>query len=498
MQSFFHWQQTLKNNPAIRFIKERNMDVFSYFLYKHFRDTNNLELPEEFLVNALTDFLQDNPIQNDTAENEYIKDYKAKAKEYIKRWSNNEHLYLYPRQDGNTGEYFYQPSSYLMRVFQWIESLEQKEFVGTESRLEDIFEKLAMIIQNAKPKTDKEYIAELEEKRAALAREIKEVRAKTRKFQAYDTYKIQEDYDILMNNIKGLTSDFKEVEENFKTIGVQLIKQQTEEDKAKGEMLQFVLDAKDQLEISNQGKSFYAFYDLLSNTAQVQKFENEVELLFATLTEKSIPYDKKPLKHFIRSLNKEASQVLNYNKQLATKIRKMVEDGSLRDRKIILQLINSLKNTMLNDATIEVSSNFEKEFWTINAPETQPKDLPLRHELQLVPPQKPQPIAVKIIETQEPLNLEDYFKNIGIDLQVLKRNIDDLLQKEKTININDIHAEFPLRGMSESLAYIYLATQKSKKNDFEGRIADENRLQLCYNTEKQLYLSIPQIFFTRN
>jgi seryl-tRNA synthetase len=122
-----------------------------------------------------------------------------------------------------------------------LESLQKREFVGTESRFKDIFRRLQELIDNTSD-DPKRKIQELEAKRQELKEEIAHIK-KTGKTDTYNDTQIKERFFEISKTARELTSDFKEVEQNFKDITLNIYKKQTQRDLHKGDILGYALDA---------------------------------------------------------------------------------------------------------------------------------------------------------------------------------------------------------------------------------------------------------------
>src|SRR4029079_15166547 len=95
-------------------------------------------------------------------------DNSLKAAQYIEKWSNAGFLRKYPNDDG---EDLHELTSDTQKVMKWINDLEQREFVGTNSRFKDIFFKLKKMIEYGNENLEQR-IEELEKKKWEIENEI--------------------------------------------------------------------------------------------------------------------------------------------------------------------------------------------------------------------------------------------------------------------------------------------------------------------------------------
>lgn len=125
----------LKTNTSIKLIMAGNAPLIISFLYNTFQqNASSLQadaIPEKELSDALTDTLY--------RLNEESETYPKPAIEYLTDWANAGFV---RKHAGKTDDFIYELTPVTETVFKWIDSLKKREFVGTESRLKNLFEKL--------------------------------------------------------------------------------------------------------------------------------------------------------------------------------------------------------------------------------------------------------------------------------------------------------------------------------------------------------------------
>lgn len=87
-------------------------------------------------------------------------------------------------------------------------------------------------------------------------------------FQVFDL--LSEKDNRLANELIG---DFKEVEDNFKEITRKIYEKQQNNDLTKGKILAETFDSLYELKKTNQGKSFYAFWQFMIDDMSQQEFQ---------------------------------------------------------------------------------------------------------------------------------------------------------------------------------------------------------------------------------
>ncbi len=162
------------------------------------------------------------------------------------------------------------------RAIAWIEELQKSDFVGTESRFLRIFDLLQEIVTYGTEDVEVR-LAQLEKEKAQLQAQIDAIKA-TGQIEQYSQTQIKERFFEANDVARRLLADFREVEENFRTIARQVQEQQLALEARKGQIVRHVLEADSALKESDQGRSFYAFWEFLISS---QRQEELQELLTA-------------------------------------------------------------------------------------------------------------------------------------------------------------------------------------------------------------------------
>src|SRR5688500_9068840 len=139
---------------------------------------------------------------------------------------------------------------------------------------------------------------------------------------------------------RELLREFTEVEQNFEQIRKDIQRKYTEKDVVKGSLLVFALDALDEIEGKDQGKSFKAFWEFLMDERKQQEFSQLTEQLYQLLNDRSIDYNNdRFLKHLKRYLHASGKKVIDSNRKLSEKISRVLSEKNLLERRRAMELI---------------------------------------------------------------------------------------------------------------------------------------------------------------
>ena len=164
-------QDILEHSPCIRLLRARYAHLMLSFFFEVFRKETVFSVGERTLINNLADYL--NFIEFNDVDTEYditgLEEYEEKAKKLIHKWTENNFLRNYQDENGNI---IYELTSYTEKTLQWFSSLEKRDFVGTESRFKDIFNKLRDLVEFSTEDPAKR-LQELQARRSQIDEEMK-------------------------------------------------------------------------------------------------------------------------------------------------------------------------------------------------------------------------------------------------------------------------------------------------------------------------------------
>src|SRR5690625_939205 len=159
-----------QHHPAWLLLAADSAPLVIGFLHRCFIEPNVRTISEQDLVVKLDDYLfHVREILGEDA-------FPRAAADYLHDWTSDGRGWLRRYYPEGSDEPHFDLTSAAERAIQWVASLEERRFVGAESRLKLVFDLLHEIAQGSE--TDPEVrIAELERRRAAIDREINDIRA---------------------------------------------------------------------------------------------------------------------------------------------------------------------------------------------------------------------------------------------------------------------------------------------------------------------------------
>lgn len=447
-----------KTAKPLILLRAKNAPFILSFFQKVFIDANLTTISNSELRNKLEGYMEDLEYEMNDDEldaNTLFDDFSLRSAQYIDKWSNAGYLRKYPNDDG---EDLHELTPESMKVLKWIEDLKQREFVGTHSRFKDIFSKLQKMIEQTTEDAEAR-IKELEIKKWAIEDEINLLKSGMKPL-VFDDTEIKEQFYDLNKMARELLSDFSEVEQNFEQIRKEIQRKYSEKEVVKGSLLVFALDALDEIEQKDQGKSFKAFWEFLMDDKKQLEFNLLTEKLYQLLKERNIDYNNdRFLKNLKRYLHSSGRKVIDSNRKLSEKISRVLSEKNLLERRTAMELIGEIRRMayVLMETKIK-----EDDFLVI---EDEPYiNLVDRWEIteakeEITHVLFPEGVGGQISAEADFKVLFDQFT---FDKRKLMQRIDISLEGKSQITLTDIVKEYGLQnGLSEVVGYLSIAASNN-------------------------------------
>ncbi|GIL24507.1 MAG: hypothetical protein BroJett042_30200 [Bacteroidota bacterium] len=487
--SFVKAKGLIDSSVAIKLLRSRSLSLIISFLYREFKTTEQPTIPYQQLIQKLGDFLEEIEYSEDDDElatEKLILDYDEKAKLYIDRW--NEAHYLRVVIDDTTKEPHVLLSQHTEKVFQIFEVFKEKEYVSVESKFKDIFSKLRDIIGNANPDKQKK-IDELEKQKNQIEEEIRKIKVDGY-VGTYEDYQIKARFEEVNRMANELIGDFREVEDNFKDITRKIYERQQNNDSTKGQLLAETFDALNELKKTNQGKSFYSFWQFLLDDASQIEFQKLTKELYEVLEDRQIEISSKSLRRLKSILHLAARKVLDKNTVLADKLsREIVAKDQLENRKM-KELMSRIRQLAIQ----RMDKTSERQVY-LEIDDTPNIYLPLERKLGdktelSVFSTKAETAKVSLNEIDE---LSKIYKTDIIDKRLLLENIKELLSDRNQISLEEvIKIKGLTKGLAELLAYITLVNTSPK-----FFINDNTTETIQFNKVEGKFIELPQVIYSK-
>lgn len=476
----------LNTSPSVDMLRLRNREMIIEFLVNTFLNKQGAISSENIHI-QLADFLEGHKIEIDEeSEISLFDTYEVKAKKYIQNWTNSGFLTNYPDEQG---EVFYELSAHSSKVIDWLASLKKEEFVGTESKFNNILNQLKELVEFTNEDTEKR-IQLLEEKKLEIEQQIQRIKI-GEDVKVFEEFEIIPRFNQLNQSAKELLSDFKEVEDNFKEITKGIYQKHADGSLTKSDILEFTFDALDSLKESQQGKSFYAFWSFILNPDLQSKWESLTKELYKTLEEKSIPVNDPFLKGMKKHLHSSGLKVYRANDKMAEKLSRIIRENENSKSEATKNIIQEIKKTLVEISKTrkkpEISFELETEI-EINIPFE--RKLTTEQSEEITYTNKPK-IADEDITSSN--HLGKLFSQSNIDKELLRKRIKDILKEKSQTTLLDVVENYGglEKGLPELFGYIGIV------KEFKHIISSDKTQNIVFDTENRKQIKIPEIILTK-
>lgn len=475
--------QTLNNSPSVKLLKMRSAEFFLAFVTSVFDE--QMAIGEEELQMLLENWLDnqhEDIIDEDINIETLGESNEAKAKRLIKEWTDKGLFANYQNEDG---EIIYELSSHTSKVIDWVTSLKKEEYIGTESKFKTLFSQLKDLVEFSNEDREKR-LELLRQKKEDIERQIESLEM-GEEIEVYEDYQIEPRYNSLNKLAKELLSDFKEVDDNFKEIIKQIYKRQTDNE-GKKNILNYIFDAYAELKDSQQGKSFYAFWEFLLSSELQKEWDELTDLLYKTLDNRNIDSKDKFLKEMKKHLFDAGEKVSKTNDRMSEKLSLIIRNNGNSDTQATKQVINDIKKLLLNTTQNKERNNASLSYEVVEL------NLPLERQLNLTPKQE---IEYKNVPTEASLGitelerLDKLYNHHQIDRKILRKRIDIILRENTQTTLAEVIElnNGIEKGLSELFGYIAIL------KEYKTVVSDDRKQEIAFSKDKTI--TIPEIIITK-
>lgn len=478
-----------EHNPSVQMLRMRNAPWILPFLYRLFKEEGNFLISEDQLIHSLSENLniQEEGLEDlEEARIDFGEDEQSRSRKYIMNWVQKRLLQDFQEADGSIQ---YQLSAHTEKVFQWMLSLQSRQHVGTESRFKLLFNSLRDIVEHTEDDKSKR-LEMLKNKRAEIDKEIRAIEMG----QGPDNYtnaQVQERLELFTRLCYELISDFREVEDNFKQIHRSIVEQHTRAEQHKGAILGFAFEAYDSLRNSNQGKSFYAFWDFLISRAGQLDWKVLSDQLIELLEDRKIEADMDFLLNVKSMLLQQGKSVYDANDKMAEKLSRIISEKEIAKQRRLRKQIAAIKEKVLDlmqEENIQASITIEEG-----------PDIKMMMDRKLMLQQKKALVAVKQpganVETiADPERFSKLLNTTFIDKKILWKKVENCLKEKQTATLKEIiESQSVDHGVAEIVSYFSFLRDKPK----QVQVVNEITEHIPVNAAATKFIEVPYLLFSK-
>ncbi len=408
------------------------------------------------------------------------------AQIYISQWLHEGYLErTYPQ---NAPEEVYELSSAAIQAIRFVDGLDRPHHVATESRLSLVIQQLSQLAEQ----TDKDKAARIKRlkvERDKIDAEIKAI--ESGKITVLPKERALERAREIVALGEALTNDFRKVRDNFQQLNRNLREQIVENDGSRGEVLEKLFSGVDVIAESDAGRTFTAFWRLLTSPEQSLELKESAEkVLSRNFIHELTRSERRFLSQFTRILLEQAGEVHDVLHYFASSLKRFVQSRTFQEQRRLLSLLRSTQRLSLElKEKINPSDVIFPKFFLSSS------KIRSISQLYLCDPSiNASQVKMFNAESSE-ISFEmisEWVAKSEINFRLLKEHIYELLDQHRQISIKEILDFFPAeQGLGTVVGYVSLGFRYGMPSQLKQIVSWQN-------DETERSAEIPCIYFLKD
>jgi len=413
-------------------------------------------------------------------------DFPQTAQAYIANWLTEG--FLERRFPPGVTEEEYELSTAAVQAIRFVSSIAQPHSAATESRLALVMQALVKLAEDTDEDKSRRIDLLLAE-RGRIDREIEAIQKGQMRVLPHAAA-LERTREII-SLADDLTGDFRRVRDQFDHLNRDLRERLMDDEGNRGEVLASLFAGIDLISESDAGRTFSAFWRLLTDPEQSAAFEQALDNVMSRSFVANLDIkDRRFLLRLTRSLLEQGGAVHEVLQTFARSLKHFVQSREYLEQRRLNQLLNDAQRAALAlkdevkaaealQYTLELTSCRLRSLsqWVLHDP-----------SLQALP---------KGMQTGDASSMD--LQSIGelvaqseIDFRTLKANIRDMLETRSQISIRDVLEQYPaVQGLGSVVGLIALGSRHGIKTDKQESVS------WTANDAVQRSAQIPIIYFLR-
>ena len=442
-----------RQHPAWRLLAAESAPLVASFLHRVFIVPNVRVMSQSDLVEALEDTLF--ALREQRGADAFPKG----ALEYLNDWAANERSWLRKFYPPGSDEPRFDLTPATEKAIDWLVSLGERSFVGTESRLLTLFELLRQMNEGSEADPQLR-VRELQRRRDEIDAEI--ARVLQGDMPLMNDTALKERFQQFTALARELLADFREVEHNFRGLDRRVRERIARWEGAKGELLQDIMGERDAIAESDQGRSFRAFWDFLMSQARQDELTQLLARVLQLEPVAALAPDArlKRVHHDWLEAGEHAQRTVAL---LSQQLRRFLDDQAYLENRRIMDILRGIEAGALAVREAPPAGDFMAIADTAASIE-----LPMERPLHAAAP-KAALASVPVEPGAEDLDAAALFAQFVIDKAALAQHVRQALQQRTQVTLRELLDSRPLtQGLAELVAYLQLAGERA------AAVVDEN------------------------
>ena len=366
-------------------------------------------------------------------------------------------------------------------------SLIESKSVATESRLSTVIQQLQQLVTETDP-SQQNRIRSLEQEKRKIDQQIDAIRKGHSK--ELDTERALERIRDIIYLSRDLTEDFRLVREEFRHLNTNFRKQILESEGSRGDVLERLFEGVDVIANSDAGKTFRAFWRLLTDSKLNADFESALDTLLSRhFTTQLSPQERVFLIRLSQILLERGKEVHDVLDGFSRSLKQFVQKRDYQEKRRLTKILDSTHKQALH--LKDVLRSFDDLGFQIELTGGVFRSVA---QLELFDPEHSSYERVPMKDVVSDLSLQtitSMVESSEIDFRTLIEQILYLLDHSSQVSIADVLDIYPAQqGLGSVVGLISLGLSHGEKTNSLEKIAWPSE-------DLQRTATIPKIYFTQ-
>lgn len=441
----------MRSQPLWRLLAAGNGPLVIGLLQSHLYEKER-NLPASILFERLTRDLEELRAQGD--------DLPRTAQAYVANWLSDG--YLERRFPPGASEEEYELSTATVEAIRFLSAIADPHSAATESRLSLVIQALAGLAEDTD--SDKQRrIERLLAEQARIDQEIEAIQKGRMRILPADTA-LERTREII-SLADNLTGDFRRVRDQFEQLNRELRERIMDSEGNRGEVLDSLFAGIDLITESEAGRTFSAFWRLLTDPEQAAMLEESLDSVMSREFVGELDMrERRFLLRLTRNLLEQGGVVHEVLQTFARSLKHFVQSREYLEQRRINQLLKeaqraalAIKNEVRATGPLEYSLELTSSRlcslsqWVLHDPALQAEPEAMREG-------EPPPIDLE--------SIGELVAQSEIDFRTLKEQLRTLLERHDQASIGDLLEHYPAeQGLGSVVGLLALGSRHGIKGD---------------------------------
>ncbi len=468
----------MRAQPLWRLLASDNGPTVIGLLQSHLYEKER-SLPASILFERLARNLEELRARGD--------DFPRTAQAYVANWLNDG--YLERRFPPDATEEEYELSTATVEAIRFLSGIAEPHSAATESRLSLVIQALVGLAEGTD--TDKQRrINRLMAEQARIDKEIDAIQEGQMRVLPPDA--ALERAREIITLADDLTGDFRRVRDRFEQLNRELRERIMDSEGNRGEVLDSLFAGIDLITESEAGRTFSAFWRLLTDPEQAAMLEEALDSVMSRDFITGLDMrERRFLLRLTRNLLEQGGAVHEVLQTFARSLKHFVQSREYLEQRRVNQLLkeaqraalaikDEVKATESLEYSLELTSSRLQSLsqWVLYDPSLQAEPEAMREG---------EPPAIDLESVSE------WVAQSEIDFRTLKKHVCSLLEQRDQASIGDVLAHFPAsQGLGSVVGLLALGSRHGIKGDSVETVA------WVGEDDQERRARIPKIYFLRD